>query len=175
SRPGRSPGAPASRRCRVRSCGARRCPTESRRRCWWHPAQPHGNATAKGRLWSAQWREYPRESPFPSDKKGFDSPVLARSASGSIASNSARKRANVGVTWADGRWIIFQRNFRLVGGLALRIFMAMNLHSLIASAQQQGASDLHLEAGLPPAVRVRGSLRMTGEPVAAKTLLEWAR
>lgn len=53
--------------------------------------------------------------------------------------------------------------------------MAMNLQSLIASAQQQGASDLHLEAGLPPAVRVRGSLRMTGEPVSAKTLLEWAR
>jgi twitching motility protein PilT len=51
----------------------------------------------------------------------------------------------------------------------------MNLESLIASANQQGASDLHLEAGLPPAVRVRGSLRTVGEPAPAGILLEWAR
>src|SRR6266567_3770982 len=52
---------------------------------------------------------------------------------------------------------------------------AMNLEFLIASAKQQGASDLHLEAGLPAALRVRGSLRTIGEPVAAKILSEWVR
>lgn len=51
----------------------------------------------------------------------------------------------------------------------------MSLESLIASAQQQGASDLHLEPGLPPAVRIRGSLRTVGKPVAAQTLLAFAR
>ena len=51
----------------------------------------------------------------------------------------------------------------------------MNLESLIATAKQQGASDLHLEAGLPPALRVRGSLRTMSEPVAARTLADWAR
>jgi twitching motility protein PilT len=51
----------------------------------------------------------------------------------------------------------------------------MNLESLIAAAQQQGASDLHLEAGLPPAMRIRGTLRTVGEPVPAQTLLGFAR
>jgi len=51
----------------------------------------------------------------------------------------------------------------------------MELASLIASAQEQGASDLHLEPGLPPAVRVRGVLRIVGEPILAKTLIEMAR
>ncbi len=51
----------------------------------------------------------------------------------------------------------------------------MTLESLIAAAKQQGASDLHLEAGLPPALRIRGSLRTLGDPVAAKTLYDWAR
>jgi len=51
----------------------------------------------------------------------------------------------------------------------------MNLESLIATAKQQGASDLHLEAGLPPALRVRGSLRTVGEPVPTKVLYDWAR
>src|SRR2546422_814126 len=51
----------------------------------------------------------------------------------------------------------------------------MTLDSLIAVARQQGASDLHLEAGLPPALRVRGSLRTVGEPVDATRLLAWAR
>ena len=35
----------------------------------------------------------------------------------------------------------------------------MALESLIAAAQRQGASDLHLEPGLPVAIRVRGALR----------------
>jgi twitching motility protein PilT len=51
----------------------------------------------------------------------------------------------------------------------------MNLESLIATAQQQGASDLHLEAGLAPALRVRGALRLIGEPLPAQTLLGFAR
>jgi twitching motility protein PilT len=51
----------------------------------------------------------------------------------------------------------------------------MNLESLIAIAQEQGASDLHLEAGLPPALRVRGVLRTAGEPVPARALLAMAQ
>jgi twitching motility protein PilT len=51
----------------------------------------------------------------------------------------------------------------------------MNLEMLIALARDQGASDLHLEPGLPAAIRVRGSLRTVGEPVAAKVLVDFAR
>ena len=51
----------------------------------------------------------------------------------------------------------------------------MNLEALISVAREQGASDLHLEAGLPAALRVRGTLRTFGEPVAARTLVEVAR
>ncbi|MGN6554155.1 MAG: type IV pilus twitching motility protein PilT [Verrucomicrobiota bacterium] len=51
----------------------------------------------------------------------------------------------------------------------------MNLESLIVAAEQQGASDLHLEAGLPAALRIRGSLRTTGEPIPAPMLLAAAR
>lgn len=51
----------------------------------------------------------------------------------------------------------------------------MTLESLIAAAHEQGASDLHLEPGLPAAVRVRGALRTMGEPLPAKLLLEIAR
>jgi twitching motility protein PilT len=51
----------------------------------------------------------------------------------------------------------------------------MNLESLIAAAQQNGASDLHLEAGLPAAMRIRGALRTSGEPIPAQTLLGFAR
>ena len=51
----------------------------------------------------------------------------------------------------------------------------MDLNSLIESAASNGASDLHLEAGMPAALRIRGALRITGEPVAAKSLSEIAR
>ena len=51
----------------------------------------------------------------------------------------------------------------------------MNLESLVALAATNGASDLHLEAGLPAALRVRGTLHTTGEPLAPKLLLEFAR
>ena len=46
----------------------------------------------------------------------------------------------------------------------------MNLDDLIASAHAQGASDLHLEAGLPAAVRIRGALQIQGDPVPAGAL-----
>jgi len=51
----------------------------------------------------------------------------------------------------------------------------MNLESLITAARQQGASDLHMEAGLPAAMRVRGTLRMAGEPISPQLLLAMAR
>jgi twitching motility protein PilT len=51
----------------------------------------------------------------------------------------------------------------------------MNLESLIASAKENGASDLHLEPGLPAALRVRGTVRAVGDPLVAKDLSEAAR
>ncbi len=51
----------------------------------------------------------------------------------------------------------------------------MDLESLVAMAKSNGASDLHLEPGLPPALRVRGTLRTAGEPLGAPVLLELAR
>lgn len=51
----------------------------------------------------------------------------------------------------------------------------MDLETLIASARQQGASDLHLESGLPAALRIRGTLRTAGEPIAPQTLSGFAR
>ena len=51
----------------------------------------------------------------------------------------------------------------------------MELDALIESAEGNGASDLHLEAGMPAALRVRGTLRVTGEPLPPKTLAALAR
>lgn len=51
----------------------------------------------------------------------------------------------------------------------------MELNSLIESAAANGASDLHLEAGMPAALRVRGALRIVGEPIAPRSLSEMAR
>lgn len=51
----------------------------------------------------------------------------------------------------------------------------MDFDSLIGLAVGQNASDLHLEPGLPAALRVRGALRTTGEPVPPKLLLDMAR
>lgn len=42
-------------------------------------------------------------------------------------------------------------------------------------AKANGASDLHLEPGLPAAVRVRGTLRASGAPIPGKVLLEAAQ
>jgi len=51
----------------------------------------------------------------------------------------------------------------------------MELESLIESAAGRGASDLHLEAAMPAAVRIRGALQVSGEPVAPQSLAEAAR
>lgn len=51
----------------------------------------------------------------------------------------------------------------------------MDLDALIAAAQSQGASDLHLEAGLPAAFRIRGTLQLTGDPIPAAALQNLAR
>lgn len=53
--------------------------------------------------------------------------------------------------------------------------MNTNLESFVALAASNGASDLHLEAGLPLALRIRGTLRTLGQPVPGATLLEIAR
>jgi twitching motility protein PilT len=42
-------------------------------------------------------------------------------------------------------------------------------------AKTEGASDLHVEPGLAPVLRVRGQLRSVGEPVAPALTVEWAR
>jgi twitching motility protein PilT len=51
----------------------------------------------------------------------------------------------------------------------------MDLDSLVALAHSNGASDLHIEPGLPAALRVRGLLRMTEEPISGAVTLEMAR
>lgn len=51
----------------------------------------------------------------------------------------------------------------------------LSIEPLVATAREQGASDLHLEAGLPPALRVRGALRTAGPPLPAAQLLAMAR
>jgi twitching motility protein PilT len=51
----------------------------------------------------------------------------------------------------------------------------MDLESLVKVAAENGASDLHLEAGLPAAMRIRGALRTSGDPLAPNVLLEMAR
>ena len=51
----------------------------------------------------------------------------------------------------------------------------MDLDSLVNLAATNGASDLHLEAGLPAAMRIRGTLRTIGEPLPGNSLLEMAR
>src|ERR1035441_2505501 len=51
----------------------------------------------------------------------------------------------------------------------------MELDTMIESAAGSGASDLHLEAGMPAAMRIRGTLRVSGEPVAPRALSELAR
>lgn len=51
----------------------------------------------------------------------------------------------------------------------------MDLDGLISTALANGASDLHLEANLPAALRVRGTLRTLGDPLLPKSLLEMAQ
>ncbi|HEX3718921.1 MAG TPA: PilT/PilU family type 4a pilus ATPase [Verrucomicrobiae bacterium] len=51
----------------------------------------------------------------------------------------------------------------------------MNLRDLISLAKSEGASDLHIEPGLAPMLRVRSNLRSAGEAVTGELSLEWAR
>lgn len=51
----------------------------------------------------------------------------------------------------------------------------MDLDTLVGLAVSNGASDLHLEATLPPAMRIRGALRTLEEPLPGKLLLEMAQ
>ena len=51
----------------------------------------------------------------------------------------------------------------------------MDLESLVKLAATNGASDLHLEAGMSPALRVRGALRSSGEAIPGKVLNDWAQ
>jgi twitching motility protein PilT len=50
----------------------------------------------------------------------------------------------------------------------------MDLESLISLAVDNGASDLHLEPGLAPALRIRGTLRVAGDPIPPKLLADMA-
>jgi len=51
----------------------------------------------------------------------------------------------------------------------------MNLEALVRTAARNHASDLHLEPGLPAAIRVEGSLRVVGDPLAPADLAAAAR
>jgi twitching motility protein PilT len=51
----------------------------------------------------------------------------------------------------------------------------MKLAALIAAARSAQASDLHLEPGLPAALRVRGQLNSLGDPIPGAELLAMAR
>jgi twitching motility protein PilT len=51
----------------------------------------------------------------------------------------------------------------------------MRLDPLVDLARKSGASDLHLEPGLPAALRVRGALRTVGEPLPGEALLAAAK
>ncbi len=49
------------------------------------------------------------------------------------------------------------------------------LEALIKKAKSMDASDLHMEAGLPAVLRIRGKLKTIGEPVDADALLSTCR
>ena len=51
----------------------------------------------------------------------------------------------------------------------------MTLENLIASAKQKSASDLHIEAGMPVAFRVRGTLHLSGQPISARNALDMVK
>src|SRR4051812_7895021 len=56
-----------------------------------------------------------------------------------------------------------------------RSFMGSSLESLIAMAKEAGATDLHLEGGMPPALRAQGELKMVGDALPASVLTSFAR
>lgn len=48
-----------------------------------------------------------------------------------------------------------------------------NLNSLVSLARRRGASDLHLDGGLPAAIRVNGQIKFLEEVIKSSTLKEW--
>ena len=50
----------------------------------------------------------------------------------------------------------------------------MTLSGLVQSARERGASDLHLESGLPPTVRVASALQLLGEPLSREAVTAMA-
>jgi twitching motility protein PilT len=54
-------------------------------------------------------------------------------------------------------------------------WLRMDLETLIGAAADNGASDLHLESRMAPAMRVRGALRVGTEPTPPQALTEMAR
>jgi twitching motility protein PilT len=51
----------------------------------------------------------------------------------------------------------------------------MNLSTIIATAKERRASDIHLEAGLPMALRIASTLQMAGEPLSSELTAAIAR
>src|SRR5580765_4116083 len=51
----------------------------------------------------------------------------------------------------------------------------MNLSTIISTARDRRASDVHLEAGLPMALRVSSNLQIGGEPLSVETVGAVAR
>jgi twitching motility protein PilT len=51
----------------------------------------------------------------------------------------------------------------------------MNLDSLVRLARERGASDIHLEGGMPAALRIRGELHISGDPLPPPSLASMAR
>jgi twitching motility protein PilT len=51
----------------------------------------------------------------------------------------------------------------------------VELEAFIRLAREQGASDIHLEGGMPLALRIRGALRLVGDAVPAQVLTAMAR
>ncbi|MDB6036384.1 MAG: hypothetical protein JWM99_225 [Verrucomicrobiales bacterium] len=50
----------------------------------------------------------------------------------------------------------------------------MTLNSLINTARERGASDIHLESSLPAALRISSNLQVFGEPIAANDMMAMA-
>jgi Tfp pilus assembly pilus retraction ATPase PilT len=51
----------------------------------------------------------------------------------------------------------------------------MDLEHYVGLAAGAGASDLHLEAGLPPALGCAARLKIAGDPVAAEDCRAWRK
>src|SRR5688500_16862188 len=57
----------------------------------------------------------------------------------------------------------------------MKVEQPMTLEELVTQAKEADASDLHLEGGMPPALRIRGELKLSGSPLPAAMLSAFAR